>query len=188
MSTREARRIACPAGQQARWNRQLLVQPALTARTSRSAPDGADAPDRALIKRAKGGDERAWRWLFRRYKGYVFTVVRRILDDPHQAENVSQEVWLRVWKKLEQFEFRASFKTWITKIAVNQARGELRRAPGPIEWGLPVAHLPAPLVHSCWSIRCGLTMPCESSPRVTVQSSFYSSSACRMTKSQKSSR
>ena len=82
--------------------------------------------ERSVIERAKQGDELAWRRLYDNHKKHVFTVVRRLAGNDHTAEDLSQEVWLRVFDKLHLFEFRASFKTWVTRVATNVAYGALR--------------------------------------------------------------
>jgi len=82
--------------------------------------------ERVLIERAKQGDELAWRWLYEAHKTQVYTVVRRLSGDDHAADDLSQEVWLRVFTKLALFEFRSSFKTWVTKVATNVAYDSFR--------------------------------------------------------------
>ena len=77
--------------------------------------------EQAVIERAKQGDEHAWRWLHERHHPHVQSVVRRIVGNSHTVEDICQEVWYRVVAKIDLFEFRSSFKTWMTKVASNVA-------------------------------------------------------------------
>ncbi|MBK8003420.1 MAG: RNA polymerase sigma factor [Gemmatimonadetes bacterium] len=85
-------------------------------RTFDSVAADADAVDAAL---AQSGDAQAFERLYRRHVNRVHTLVRRMLDD--DAEEVTQEVLIRAWRKLDTFRGEASFGTWLHRIAVNVA-------------------------------------------------------------------
>lgn len=70
--------------------------------------------------------------LVRRHSDLVYRVALRILG-PEEAKDASQEVWVRVWKALEDFRSESAFTTWIYKITVNTCLSELRRERGRAE-------------------------------------------------------
>jgi RNA polymerase sigma-70 factor (ECF subfamily) len=80
-----------------------------------------------LIRRAQQGEEQAIEALYRRHCGRVYTVVRRLTGDDAQAEDVTQEAWLRVVRALPSFRGDALFSTWLHRIAVNCALYRRRR-------------------------------------------------------------
>ena len=85
--------------------------------------DGSDA---AEVARARAGDEGAFRGLVERHATAVFRVAYRITGNEHDAEDVVQEAFLKAWKQLATFEDRASFGSWLHRIAANCAYDALR--------------------------------------------------------------
>jgi RNA polymerase sigma-70 factor (ECF subfamily) len=83
--------------------------------------------DRALLAAVKGGDEAAFRQLYRRHGGRVYSVARRLVGSPELAEDVAQDAWLRAFKGLASFRGAAAFSTWITGIAIRCALETLRQ-------------------------------------------------------------
>ncbi|NEU31758.1 sigma-70 family RNA polymerase sigma factor [bacterium LRH843] len=73
-----------------------------------------------LIEKAKKGSEHAFRVLLETYKDYVFRSIYGVLQNQKDAEDASQEVWIKIYTSLSQYEHQG-FKTWITRIAVNHA-------------------------------------------------------------------
>lgn len=82
----------------------------------------AAADDAALVRAFQRGDERAFDEIYRRHAGRVFTICRRYLGDPHDAEECAQEVFLKLLSALRTFGFRSAFSTWLYRIAVNTCR------------------------------------------------------------------
>ncbi len=80
-----------------------------------------DAAERDLIARAQGRDKAAFEQLYRRYSPMVYSVALRITQNTHDAEEVTQDVFVRVNRFLGSFQFRSTFKTWLYRIAVNAA-------------------------------------------------------------------
>jgi RNA polymerase sigma-70 factor (ECF subfamily) len=76
-------------------------------------------PERELIERCRGGDEQAFRDLVDRFKGLVFALVARSIADRARAEEVAQEVFLRVHRGLPYFRGEAKLSTWIYRIVAN---------------------------------------------------------------------
>jgi RNA polymerase sigma-70 factor (ECF subfamily) len=90
--------------------------------------------DDQLVELARGRDEAAVRALTQRYNRRLFRVARSILRDDAEAEDVVQETYVRAMTGLEHFRGDASFGTWITRIAMNEALGRLRRRRPTVDW------------------------------------------------------
>lgn len=86
------------------------------------------ATDALLVRRAIDGDERALRTLWSQYAPRVDAVVRRLVGDPDEAEDVAQEVWIQIFRALPGFRGDAQFGTWAHRIAVNRTLNALRRS------------------------------------------------------------
>jgi RNA polymerase sigma-70 factor, ECF subfamily len=83
--------------------------------------------DAAEVARARRGDEDAFRGLVERYSSLLFRVAYRITGNPEDAEDVVQETFLKAFRRLDQYEERASFGSWLHPIAVRTACDLLRR-------------------------------------------------------------
>lgn len=80
--------------------------------------------DAALIHRARAGERRAFSELVGRHQDVVFRVCYRILGNRQDAEDAAQESFVRAYERLDGFEGRSSFKTWMTRLAVNTSLNE----------------------------------------------------------------
>ncbi len=92
--------------------------------------------ERALIERARGGDERAFRRILEDHHRLIYSVVRGIGGGRLEAEDLVQEVFIKVFRALGDFRGEAKLSTWIYRIARNEALNALeRRRPAavPIE-------------------------------------------------------
>ena len=79
-------------------------------------------------------DERPFQELMRRYQRLVWRVCYRFMGNGDDAEDLTQEVFFKVYRNLASFEGRSTFKTWLYRIAINTAQNELRaRARRPQE-------------------------------------------------------
>ena len=85
------------------------------------------AADNTLIYRAQTGDEGAFTDLMREYYPLVYTIVIRIVDNPHDAEEVVQDTFLSAYQGLTQLEDVVKFKSWLAEIARNCARQWVRK-------------------------------------------------------------
>jgi len=90
--------------------------------------------DTELVDRARARDEPAVRAITKRYNRRLFRLARSILRDDAEAEDVVQESYVRAFTGLDLFRGDASFGTWITRIAVNEALGRLRRRRPTVDW------------------------------------------------------
>lgn len=80
----------------------------------------ADIPS-DIINRAAQSDIKAFEEIYSSTKGFVYNVVLRITNNDADAQEVTQDVFVKVFKSLKDFKFRSSFKTWVYRIAVNTA-------------------------------------------------------------------
>jgi RNA polymerase sigma-70 factor (ECF subfamily) len=75
--------------------------------------------DRELVERARKGDGAAFRALIERYKKKIYAVALDMTGDHHNAEDVSQDVFLKAFRSLPGFRGRASVSTWLYRMTVN---------------------------------------------------------------------
>ena len=76
----------------------------------------------------RAGEDALFEILMRRHNRRVYRVARAILGSDTEAEDVMQEVYVRAYTHLDQFESRAKFLTWLTRIAVHEALARTRRS------------------------------------------------------------
>lgn len=85
-------------------------------------------PDAALVRAVAEGDANAARELMDRHLARILRVGRRMLGDAAEAEDVAQEVFLRVWRNAAKWKpGRAKFETWMHRVAINLCLDRLRR-------------------------------------------------------------
>ncbi len=108
--------------------------------------------DRKLVRRLKRRDEDAFTELVKTYQHKVFNVIYRILGSKAEAEEVSQEVFIAIFKYIDSFRGEAKLSTWIYRIAINHARNRVKylsrrsqRAHQDIDDGPETANEDAPL-------------------------------------------
>ncbi len=91
-------------------------------------PSEAERRDAELMQRIKEGrDERALRELIDLYQGPVYTMAYRLLGNAHDAEDIAQRTFIRLWKAAPSYEKGARFTTWLFTIVKNLAFNESRR-------------------------------------------------------------
>jgi len=83
--------------------------------------------DLFYIQRVKSGDTRAFSAIVSNYQNMVFTIVLKIVANREDAEDITQEVFVKVFKSLEQFKEESEFSTWLYRIAYNTTLSELRK-------------------------------------------------------------
>ncbi|HEX4427179.1 MAG TPA: RNA polymerase sigma factor [Terriglobales bacterium] len=82
--------------------------------------------DQEIVDRVKGGETALYEIIMRRYNQRLYRVARAILRDDAEAEDVMQDAYVRAYQHLDQFEGRALFSTWLTRIAVHEALARVR--------------------------------------------------------------
>jgi RNA polymerase sigma-70 factor (ECF subfamily) len=85
-----------------------------------------EATDAVAVEQALAGDRDAFRVLVERHSRTIFRLAYRMTGNEHDAEEVVQEAFLRAYKRLNKFESRANFGTWLYRIAVNCALDLMR--------------------------------------------------------------
>lgn len=105
--------------------------------------------DRALARRAAQGDVPALEQLYRRHVDRVYALCLRMTGDEREAEELTQDVWVRVWRKMDGFRGDAAFTTWLHRVTANLVRDrgrarsrrrsheELTDRPGRYDGGRP---------------------------------------------------
>ena len=83
-------------------------------------------PDLGVLRKAQRGDERAFSLILRAYETPVFNYVLRLVGDRTLAEDLTQEVFLRVFHGLPNFSLRSKFTTWLFQVTKNRVLDELR--------------------------------------------------------------
>lgn len=83
--------------------------------------------DEYVVDRVLAGETALYEIIVRRYNQRLYRVVRAILRDDAETEDVMQDAYVRAYQHLRQFEARSSFSTWLTRIAINEALARLRR-------------------------------------------------------------
>jgi RNA polymerase sigma-70 factor (ECF subfamily) len=83
--------------------------------------------DAELLQRIRSGEHEEFAELIRRHQSHVFAILYRYERDHHRLEDLAQETFLKAWRSLEQFDGRAPFQHWLSKIAVHAALDHLRK-------------------------------------------------------------
>ncbi|MFL5916481.1 MAG: RNA polymerase sigma factor [Gaiellaceae bacterium] len=83
-------------------------------------------PDHGVLRKAQRGDERAFSIIVRTYQIPVYNYVLRMVGDRALAEDLTQEVFLRVFQGLPRFSLRSKFTTWLFQVTKNRVLDELR--------------------------------------------------------------
>ena len=93
--------------------------------------------DEEIVQRVLAGEPVLFEILMRRHNQRVYRAIRSILRDDSETEDVMQEAYVRAYEHLSQFEGRAQFSTWLTRIAVHEALRRRSRAgeAGPAGMG-----------------------------------------------------
>ncbi len=82
---------------------------------------------REILIKATEGDLESFEVIYRETASFVYNVAFRIVNNKHDAEEVTQEVFLNIYNNLKNFRFQSSFKTWVYRIAVNSAINHCRK-------------------------------------------------------------
>ena len=83
--------------------------------------------DDSLIMLFQSGESEVFRYLVERYQEKVRNIIYSIFNEPDLVDDISQEVFIKVFQALPNFRFESSFYTWLYRIAVNKCRDELRK-------------------------------------------------------------
>lgn len=84
------------------------------------------AEEASIITELRAGSEDAYAWLIAHYHQPIYSLVYRIINDPSDAADTTQEVFLKVFRGIGRFNGEASLKTWIYRIAIHEASNQKR--------------------------------------------------------------
>ena len=90
-----------------------------------------DGEDLQLVERARAGSREALGEIVARHQRWIYNVVLRMVYFPQDAEDVTQEILIKICTKLSTFEGRSSFRTWLYRIALNHVLSMKRRRGEP---------------------------------------------------------
>jgi RNA polymerase sigma-70 factor (ECF subfamily) len=108
-------------------------------------PSGASDAD--LVRRAQAREEAAVRAIMQTNNRRLYRLARGILRNDGEAEDVVQETYVRAFTHLDQFHGDSSLSTWLSRIAINEALGRLRRQRPGVEWtSLPQGTIEAQII------------------------------------------
>lgn len=94
--------------------------------------NGCDGSELTLVQRAQQGDEQAFATLFQLHKKRVYSVCLLMTKDVAEAEDLTQEAFLQVFRSVGTFRGDAAFSTWLYRVAVNTVLMKLRRRKSPL--------------------------------------------------------
>src|SRR3954469_19750454 len=115
------------------------------AQAPQIAPIGTD--DAGLVRRALARDEAAVRAIMQANNRRLYRLARGILRNDAEAEDVLQDTYVRAFTHLEQFRGDSSLSTWLSRIAMNESLGRLRRQRAGVEWtSLPEGTIEAQII------------------------------------------
>jgi RNA polymerase sigma-70 factor, ECF subfamily len=89
--------------------------------------DYQNSDEAAIVRRVQSGDQIAFKELVDRYQSKVFSIIYGILRSRNDAEDISQQVFTKIYFSIGNFDFRSSLLTWIYKITVNECYDYLRK-------------------------------------------------------------
>jgi RNA polymerase sigma-70 factor (ECF subfamily) len=87
---------------------------------------GARTEESAVIAELKAGSEEAYSWLIGEFHQPIYGLIYRIVNDPSDAADTTQEVFLKVFRGMKHFHGESSLKTWIYRIALHEAANRRR--------------------------------------------------------------
>jgi len=91
----------------------------MSADRDQEAPPEAPDSIETLIQRCLGGDQLAWEAIVRQYRRKVFNVAYKFVGRHDEAEDLTQDVFLKIFKSLNTFDRRANFQTWLISVSRN---------------------------------------------------------------------
>lgn len=102
-----------------------LGPPAALPAADEGTVTSPEQEERALVARARRGDANAFRELVERHQSRAVALARRILRDPHEAEEAAQDAFLKAWAALPGFREESRFGTWLHRIVYRRALDRL---------------------------------------------------------------
>ena len=119
----------------------------MTATHRTAAPEAGSPSEAELVRRAQARDEAALRAIMQANNRRLYRLARGILRSDSEAEDVVQDTYVRAFTHLDGFRGESGLSTWLSRIAINEALGRLRKATPQVEWSaLPETMLEAQII------------------------------------------
>lgn len=83
--------------------------------------------EHTILKRCRDGDKASFRWVVQTYQHMVFSIALKMLADEEEAKDLVQDVFIRVWQNLGDYDLQRPFATWLYTIATRLCLDRLRR-------------------------------------------------------------
>ena len=115
---------------------ETVTNPASRGGQLQPVPAALPIPDDELVRRARAGKTEAFEELVRRHERKVYNIAYRMLGNPEDASEALQDTFLRAYRFLDRFQFKAQFYTWLYRIATNVSLTKLRRRKSPVVMSL----------------------------------------------------
>jgi RNA polymerase sigma-70 factor (ECF subfamily) len=87
---------------------------------------GIHPEEAAVVEQLKAGSEEAFAWLISRYQQPLYSLIYRVLPNPSDAADTTQEVFVKIFRGIGRFQGEASLRTWIYRIALHEALNQRR--------------------------------------------------------------
>ena len=92
-----------------------------------TATDHSSADDQTLVRAARRGEMAAFEELVARHRDKIYARAYSMMRNEEEANDLSQEAWVKGWQRLRQFQGESSFGTWMTRIVINLCLDQLRK-------------------------------------------------------------
>jgi RNA polymerase sigma-70 factor (ECF subfamily) len=89
-------------------------------------PAQPETDEASIVADLKAGSEDAYTWLVREFRAPVFSLVRRIVDGRTDVSDATQEIFLKIFRGIQNFQGESSLKTWIHRVALREAFNQVR--------------------------------------------------------------
>jgi RNA polymerase sigma-70 factor, ECF subfamily len=108
---------------------QVLIEGSPVSATTPAvhSPSAEYDADHDIVARCRSGDREAFAELVRKYQSRVLTLATRMLDNRSEAEDVAQDIFVKVFQSLDEFRGASRFSTWLYRITVNHCLNYIRR-------------------------------------------------------------
>jgi RNA polymerase sigma-70 factor (ECF subfamily) len=90
-------------------------------------PNSCEVPEKEIIRQAQAGDAAAFEQLYRRYSKRIYRLCLHMVKNEIEAEDLTQEAFLRVFQKIHTFQGISAFSTWLHRVSVNTVLMSLRK-------------------------------------------------------------
>ena len=113
------------------WEQPEAYSTANVSPRKQNGGEGGPLPEAEAIQRAQQGDAEAFERLYQLHKGRVYSLCLRMVGNPAAAEDLAQEAFLQLFRKIKTFRGESAFSTWLHRLSVNVVLMQLRRKQLP---------------------------------------------------------